>query len=260
MRSLRSLRRSSRVIREQVGLRRFLKLADPYLGKQIDRIQPQAHKEAVLIVAPHADDEAIGCGGAFALHRKRGDDVLVLYTTNSARTLEGQQFDPDYKNLRKQEAQRSIEILGGAKIEYLDLPDKEESAPKHAIEKIVQLLLEFKPDRIYVPWALDSHRDHQAAFRMVQAALSETKVSAPCTVWQYEVWTPLFPNRYVPIREVLKQKENAIAAHASQLAQHDYLSSSVGLATYRGTQGNVKEPAEAYFAVPAKMLNDFANL
>ena len=258
MKRWRTFRRSSKIIREHVGLRRFLKLADPYLGKEIDRIQPGA-SDAVLIIAPHADDEVLGCGGAFALHRQRGDLVHVVYTTDSGRPPFGKQYDSEQIERRKQEAAKGLQILGGATSENMGLSDGNAEISDAAIEKLAQILKERKPTRIYVPWALDNHRDHRAAFQMLARALDKG-ACADSFVWQYEVWTPLLPNRYVPIASVIEIKEKAMRAHASQLAERDYVSSSVGLAHFRGLQGNVNEPAEAYFALPAGKLKEFQSL
>ena len=259
MRSLRSLRRSSRVIREQVGLRRFLKLADPYLEKRIDRLETQDKKENVLIVSPHADDEAIGCGGAFALHNRRGDVVKVVYTTDSARTLKGKDVDPSYAEKRRKESLKSIELVGGATTDHLGLPDGEGATTEDAVNKLKQIISAYGPHRIYVPWALDNHRDHRAAFDLLEKAI-EGRELRECAIWQYEVWTPLVPNRILPISSVLKLKENAIRAHESQVNQHDYVASSLGLATYRGLQSGLDEPAEVYFACSAPTLREFRNL
>ncbi|MBE9572531.1 MAG: PIG-L family deacetylase, partial [Proteobacteria bacterium] len=39
----------------------------------------------VLALAPHPDDETIGCGGSLAIHANAGDPVKVVFLTNGAR-------------------------------------------------------------------------------------------------------------------------------------------------------------------------------
>lgn len=248
--------KSAKQIRQQVGLRRFLKLAQPYVATTIDQIDPEATQSSILVIAPHPDDEAIGCGGAIALHRKRGDAVHVVFTTDGGRAPKGhEKTDPE---TRKTEAARSLEILGGATQDFLELEDGAGQITKNVIKAISAAIETKKPDRIYVPWALDNHRDHKAAFNILEQALKNP--AAETTVWQYEVWTPLVPNRYVPIASVLAQKEKAIRAHESQMQSHDYATAAIGLSHYRGLQAGIDTPCEAYFAMPADKLQIFSEL
>ena len=39
----------------------------------------------VLMLAPHPDDETIGCGGSLALHAGAGDPIKVVFLTNGAK-------------------------------------------------------------------------------------------------------------------------------------------------------------------------------
>ena len=38
-------------------------------------------KNKILVVAPHADDETLGCGGTLLKHKKNGDEINWLLMT-----------------------------------------------------------------------------------------------------------------------------------------------------------------------------------
>ncbi len=182
----------------------------------------------------------------------------VLYTTDGGRPARGAATDSNQPATRRTEALRGLDILGGATQEFLDLKDGQGDISDTGVKAIAKSIEAKKPDRIYVPWMLDNHRDHKASFEMLRKALAG---SIPGTaIWQYEVWTPLVPNRYVPIASVLDLKERAIRAHETQMKSHDYASASLGLAHYRGLQGGVDAAAEAFFAIPAEKLELFTEL
>jgi len=76
----------------------------------------------VLVIAPHPDDESIGCGGALCLHAGRRDPMAVVYLTSGEL---GMKHLPRNKAwlTREREAERATQILGVAKCFFLRLPD-----------------------------------------------------------------------------------------------------------------------------------------
>ncbi len=258
--NLKTIRKYGRVIRNHLRWLRFRRLAEPFLLLAVDPMPDSGVAQSVMIIAPHCDDESIGCGGAFALHRRRGDSVHVIYTTDSAKHLAGSERIARQSELRASEALKAIEILGGGTVEHLNLKDGAAQIDSDAVSAIAKRLTEKQPMRIYVPWKMDQHVDHHAAHTMLARAISKANLPAGAEVWEYEVWTPLIANRYVPIGSVIDIKERAIRAHNSQIRNTDHVKSSLGLAAYRGTQGGIAEACEAFFAIPASKLDLFDEL
>ncbi len=76
----------------------------------------------VLVIAPHPDDESIGCGGTISLHAERGNRVTVVFLTSGEHGL---QKLPEEKarRVREREAEKAAAILGIASVTFLSLPD-----------------------------------------------------------------------------------------------------------------------------------------
>jgi LmbE family N-acetylglucosaminyl deacetylase len=80
-----------------------------------------------MIVAPHQDDESLGCGGTIALLRNAGVPVHVMFVTNGSQSHPNSVDFPAHKliALREQEAMQALLVLGvtSADITFLRLPD-----------------------------------------------------------------------------------------------------------------------------------------
>lgn len=185
----------------------------------------------VMVIAPHMDDETIGCGGAVLRHRTAGVPVTVLFLTDGSRGNAHGRCDPELPDTRKQEARRAAEVLGGLQLQFLDLPDGEVSPDHSTVSCIVDHLTAVKPAIVYLPTILDTHRDHRAGCRATSRALSCLPDTTICR--EYEVWAPLMPNRVADISDVLETKIAALKCHESQLRSLDYVAVTRGLAMYR---------------------------
>jgi len=195
--------------------------------------------ERLLILAPHPDDEVIGCGGLIALHLREGRPVRIVVATDGA----AQGGDPA---LREEETTRGVARLGAAQLDFLRFPDR--GLGDAAAEPIRRHLLDFRPDLILVPGPIEIHPDHLALSRVFCELIQRDETLfadlAVARVAFYEVSHPLRPTALVDITEVAEEKYAAIAEHRSQLDARDYLSYARGLNAYR----TMTLPASAKYA------------
>lgn len=207
--------------------------------------------ERVLVLAPHMDDEAIGCGGALALHAQAGADIAVVFLTDGAlgardiATLMGEHRARAQRALvetRKREARAALDALGVRLMHCLDAPDGDLAGSADTARKLRPILLEHRPDIVYLPFWLEEHADHRAANRVLLDAAEGSNLALRCL--GYEVWTPLFPNCLVDITSVIEVKRSALAQYVSQLDQGAYLHTSIGLNAHRGA--GLIDPHGAY--------------
>lgn len=183
----------------------------------------------VLIFAPHQDDETLGCGGTLALLRQKKCAVKVIFITDGAGAGS---LDADAPAIRRKEAAAALSVLGVDDIEFLDEPDGGFRTSTGFEKKIRQILQQFQPDWLFAPSVLDYHRDHVAAGEAVLSCWRQC--GAPGRAFIYEIWSPLPATHVVDIGSVIALKKQAISCYALPLSHCDYLSASIGLASYRG--------------------------
>lgn len=187
----------------------------------------------ILVIAPHPDDEAIGCGGTLRLHADRGDRVTAVFLTSGELGLENLPASEAHR-IREGEAAAAAAILGIARLEFMRFPDwfTGEHLPSVA-EKLAAILRAETPGRIYLPHPEDGHPDHRAAFPAVCRALRASAMTAE--IFAYEVWTPLArAEEMEDITAAMHAKLRAIRCYRSQLAAFRYDRAARGLAAYRG--------------------------
>ncbi len=207
--------------------------------------------ERVLVLAPHPDDEAIGCGGAICLHRRRGDPVYVVFLTSGERYTDNVPAEMN-RSLREAEAEQAGRVLDVQGLEFLRLPDLGLSEVIDRAADQLRPVVEIRaPAFIYLPHPEEAHPDHAAALPIVRAALAG--LSPPGRLPElrgYEVWSPLGRYDWVEdVSGVMPQKLRAVRCYPSQLRLFRYDAAVRGLNRYRGILGAGSRYAEAFVAL-----------
>jgi LmbE family N-acetylglucosaminyl deacetylase len=194
----------------------------------------------IVVLAPHMDDEIIGCGGTLYNHILKGATVTVVYMTDGRDGGELPQYPAAEQSrrqetslvaIRRQEALLAMETLGIQNGIFLDAEDGQLSSAHGLPNRVRQILNSIQPHLVYLPFFLEEHPDHRAATQILLDATEDTGLGFDCC--GYEVWTPLFPNCLVEINEAVGVKKQALQHYQSQLLENDYLHASLGLNAYR---------------------------
>jgi LmbE family N-acetylglucosaminyl deacetylase len=209
--------------------------------------------ERLLVLAPHPDDEVIGCGGLVAQHLREHRAVRIVIATDGAHAGEAA--------MREEEARRGIARLGEAEVEFLRYADR--SLGDHVSTRIREELLAFRPDLILAPSLVEIHPDHLAlAHALVETIQRDESLWGDLAVAHiafYEVSQPLRPNTLVDISDVAEQKYAAIGEHTSQIAVRDYVAYARGLNAYRAmTLPPETQFAEGYFVIELPSVRTMA--
>jgi LmbE family N-acetylglucosaminyl deacetylase len=219
----------------------------------------------VVVLAPHMDDEALGCGGTIARHVQAGAQVTVVFLTDGrygasyAGVTEPERDlrQTEIMAIRKEEAQCAGRILGVQSLLFLDAEDTHLRRDTRVPGLLRAILQQEQPHCVYLPSFLEQHCDHRAANGVLLAAVAGTRLQFECR--GYEVWTPLIPNCVVKIDATVELKKRALACYQSQLAQRDYVHAAMGLNAHRSMAlaGKAGRFAEAFQALP---LADYMRL
>lgn len=217
----------------------------------------------VLVLAPHMDDDALGCGGSLHRHVLAGEAVTIAYLTDgrkgdprlNARRLPDDERDRLEERLvaaRCREAKRSAVVLGVRDLRFLGHRDQELVVSSRATRQVADLLKELQPDLVYLPFPTDRHPDHQMTNRVFLAALSLVRALPEPLCCGFEVWTPIEPNCLVDITSVIHVKRLALAQFKSQMSVIDFGRCILGLHVYRSMiHLRGRGYAEAFVLLPA---------
>lgn len=192
----------------------------------------------LLVIAPHPDDEALGCGGLIAARRAAGGTVIVIFLTDGAAS---HREHPELSATtlaarRRTEALASLAVLGVSSADtfFLDAPDGELGrlpAAEHArlVEALAAHVRRVCPTTIVSVWRRDGSTEHEAAALTVNEALRRAEWSRGVLL-EYPVWSLWNPRwlarslrgarrvHRLALGPYADTKRAAVQAHRSQLA------------------------------------------
>jgi N-acetylglucosamine malate deacetylase 1 len=215
----------------------------------------------ILVVAAHADDEALGCGGTILRHISDGDIVHAVFMTDGVGSR-GQRKEDDAQR-RKKAAEKAREILGLQTVKHLGFPDNkmDSIAILDVVQDIEILVKELAPKVIYTHHCGDLNVDHRVT---LEATMVACRPQPDCTVkevygfevlssteWGAPQQNPFVPNMYVDISQFLAKKCEVLGAYVSEMREAPH-SRSIDhvqhLARHRGYSVGVRA-AEAFSVV-----------
>jgi LmbE family N-acetylglucosaminyl deacetylase len=208
--------------------------------------------KSMLIVAPHQDDEVIGCGGALILQIRSGNAATVVILQDGAD--EHDELDMSryaLMELRNEESRRSAATIGLEPPRFLNHARLVDSVPQTS-EEVRGIIVVRKIDAVFVPFLLDAHPDHRSANYILAEALKG--VSWDMRIFGYEVWGSCIPNVLVVIDSVMEEKMRMLSCFTYANGAIDYVHSTRGLNMYHSRMLGAGECryAERFFELPRK--------
>lgn len=212
----------------------------------------------IVVISAHPDDEILGVGGTLLKHKKNGDKIYWLITTN---IFENQGFTKERISSRQKEIKKISEALEVEKLFMLNYPTMSLSTSTliEMVPKISKVFTEIEPEIVYCLNRSDAHSDHRITFDAVMACTKSFRYPFIKQVLMYECiseteFAPqlpekvFIPNYFVDISSFLEEKMNLMKIYESELGNHPFprsLKNIEALASFRGASVGV-EYAEAF--------------
>jgi LmbE family N-acetylglucosaminyl deacetylase len=150
----------------------------------------RSERASALVLAPHPDDETLGCGAT--IMRKRAAETpvrIVLITDGGASHRSAVLSREELIARRLDEAVAACAVLGVERdaLEFLGYADGSLGGQTDRLAgDIERLIREFNPAEILTPSAIDGHPDHRALNAATLRAVAALGRAIP--VYEYPVW------------------------------------------------------------------------
>lgn len=215
-------------------------------------LRPEGLSGPMLVVAPHADDETLGCASAMLRARRSGRRVCVVIVSDGSQSIHSAIISPQQlAALRVQEAVAAVGVLelSSEDVSFLGFPDSRlADSTAEIAAAILDNILSLAPAEIYVPYGIDGHQDHRAVAAAVDLLVAAGKIA--CPIYEYPVWFwPWQALRHVAMpARLMRLRKVSTAGCLSKKRQ--------AMLSYRSQCENITGEADAWF-LDDKMLANF---
>lgn len=169
----------------------------------------------VVVIAPHPDDEVMGCAGTILRHVQKGDSVRIVFVTDGSRSRAFGLDRASMRARREREASLAAHEMG-AKSTWLGLPEGDWSDPEGR-SALHRVLADFEPSVVYVPSGIDYHPEHCRVARISATVLSERRSLAEVRLYCVQVpLTPLLTNLIHDVSDLDLSIRAILLCYASQ--------------------------------------------
>ncbi len=215
----------------------------------------------ILIVAPHADDESLGCGGTILRHISEGANVYWLLVTGMSKASG---FTENQIRLREEEITQVHKCYGLSERYELCLPPAAlETIPKGEIISLISTIIKkVEPEIVYTAYRNDAHSDHEIVFDAVMSSTKSFRYPFIKRVLAYETISEtdfgmkpedsgFRPNVFNNISDFLEEKLNILDIFESEMSDFPFPRSRkalTALSQLRGAQSNC-EASEAFMLI-----------
>jgi LmbE family N-acetylglucosaminyl deacetylase len=221
----------------------------------------------VLVVAPHSDDETLGCGGTILRHREAGDRIHWLLVTVSHVDYGG--FTAERIAEREKEIERVAAHYRFDSVTSLGFPATMiDSMPLgQLVGAVSKVFRSIEPNVLYLPYRGDVHSDHTTTFDAVAACTKWFRHPYVKRVLCYEAISEtefginpdsngFRPNVFVDITPYFEKKLEIMREYAGELGEFPFPRSEQvvrAVASYRGATAGV-EAAEAFMLLRERIV------
>ena len=214
----------------------------------------------VLVIAPHPDDETLGCGGTILKHKEKNDELHWVIAT-------AMKAEQGYSAEQIERRQTEIDMVANAYsfngVHQLGLPTTAlDTLPeRQIIEAISTVFGDLSPEVVYLPFPGDAHGDHKAVFAAASASSKWFRQVSLRRILAYETLSEtdialsteghsFSPNVFVDISDSLERKIEIMKIYRSEMGTFPFPRSAETITAL----GQLRGSACGYHAAEAFML------
>jgi len=221
--------------------------------RSLKTVDEDFYHQSAMIFSPHQDDETLGCGGLITQKRAIHTPVKIVMMTDGSRSHSQFLAVDELVKMRAAESYVAAECLGVDVEDLIHLGYEDGHLSEYAedaISRISTLILEERPQQLFIPYAGDWQSEHQATRKIVRAACRESGLTMeiyeyPVWFWYHWPWV-MFPSKIgrsifrfvwtslafgygmrflhdfrvcVPISDVIEEKRDALTQYHSQMTK-----------------------------------------
>ncbi|MCJ7603675.1 MAG: PIG-L family deacetylase [Desulfobulbaceae bacterium] len=202
----------------------------------------------ILVVAPHPDDETLGCGGTLLKHKENGDEIYWCIVTS----MKGVPiFSEEQIMAREQQIQKVSDSYGFQQVKRLNFPTMSlDTIPMiDLVGSFSRVINKIEPNILFLPFCEDIHSDHRVTFNAAFSCTKSFRYPFLKKVLMMEIpsetefapamrSTAFTPNCFVDITDFLEEKITIMEHYVTEISSLPFPRSSAAikaLATIRGT-------------------------
>lgn len=212
----------------------------------------------ILVIAPHPDDETLGCGGTLLRHAAEGAEIYWLIVTEMNEKLG---FSKKKIAARAKEIEKVAKEYGFSEVYEANLPTTQlDVIPKsQLIESISSVVAEIEPATIYLPYRNDVHSDHAAVFDAAVSCAKTFRYPYVKRILAYETLSEtefslrpddggFKPNVFVDITPFAEKKIAIMRLYAGEMGEFPFPRSEETMMAQMQLRGSTAgvEAAEAF--------------
>ena len=238
--------------------RAFLELRDRWSrehGLPVDDLRPLEPERfagaRILVLAPHPDDEIIGCGGTLLRLVRAGAKVTVLQATDGSASAALEDAPPAFRRtIRLDEARAVAEAAGFEPTIVWNEDNRAFRSRDDLVARLRETLRELEPALVFTPFIADIHADHLTLNRILAGALAGLPERNP-TVVGYEVWSLVPANLWCDVSSCMRDVERLLRLYDTAMKVDDFIDMCTTRNRHHALRLGAPDYAEAFFATDA---------
>ena len=201
----------------------------------------------ILIIAPHPDDETLGCGGTLLKLRSKKKNLLIITKLKNKKEYNSYNKEKELEKIKKKLNLKKI-----IRLEFT-ATDLNKGNLKDLINQISIQINKIKPDTIFAPHLRDAHSDHFYTTYALNHILKNFRYNFIQRCYLYETLSEtnfnfankqkFIPNVYFDISKYMNSKLKLLEVYKTEIKKHPFPRSKraiKSLAILRGSESGFK--------------------